>query len=253
MNILKSFCIAFAMYSKIPVPQFPWKEEDMKYALCFFPGVGAVIGLCLVGLWKLCSCWGAGSLCFTLLGTAVPILITGGFHVDGFMDTMDALHSYQSREQKLTILKDSHIGAFAVIMLVLYYLLYAAAFSELQREWQIWMAGIGFVLSRALSGISVVTFRPARADGSLRYFSDTAAKRVVFVTLLLQILLCAWGLMALSVKAGVLVLTAAMGSFCYYRYRSYKEFGGITGDTAGYFVLLCEAAVVFAAAVGGRW
>lgn len=59
--------------------------------------------------------------------------------------------------------------------------------------------------------------------------------------------------MALSVKAGALVLAAALGSFGYYRYRSYKEFGGITGDTAGYFVLLCEAAVVFAAAVGGRW
>ena len=39
------------------------------------------------------------------------------FHIDGFMDTMDAFHSYKPREEKLTILKDSHMGAFAVIML----------------------------------------------------------------------------------------------------------------------------------------
>ena len=43
--------------------------------------------------------------------------VTGGFHIDGFMDTMDAFHSYKPREEKLAILKDSHIGAFAVIML----------------------------------------------------------------------------------------------------------------------------------------
>ena len=46
---------------------------------------------------------------------AIPLMITGGFHVDGFMDTMDAFHSYQEKEQKLNILKDSHIGAFAAV------------------------------------------------------------------------------------------------------------------------------------------
>ena len=45
MSVIKSFFIAFSIYSKIPVPQFAWKEEDMRYTLCFFPWVGAVIGL----------------------------------------------------------------------------------------------------------------------------------------------------------------------------------------------------------------
>ena len=111
MRIIKSFFIAFSMYSKIPMPQFEWKDEDMRYALCFFPWVGAVIGV-LWYLWKwICVRFGVGTLCYTVVGTAIPILITGGFHVDGFLDTCDALHSYQPRERKLEILKDSHIGA----------------------------------------------------------------------------------------------------------------------------------------------
>lgn len=51
MSVIKSFFIAFSIYSKIPVPQFAWKEEDMRYTLCFFPWVGAVIGLCFL-LWN---------------------------------------------------------------------------------------------------------------------------------------------------------------------------------------------------------
>ena len=105
MRIIKSFFIAFSMYSKIPMPQFAWKDEDMRYALCFFPWVGAVIGV-LWYLWKwICARFGVGTLCYTVVGTAIPILITGGFHVDGFLDTCDALHSYRPRERKLEILK----------------------------------------------------------------------------------------------------------------------------------------------------
>ena len=44
MKIIKGFVIAFSIYSKIPVPQFDWKEEDMQYHLCFFPLIGLVIG-----------------------------------------------------------------------------------------------------------------------------------------------------------------------------------------------------------------
>ena len=132
MRMIKSMIIAFSMYSKIPMPQFEWKDEDMKYMLCFFPWVGVVIGLC-VYLWRIiCDRFQIGTLCDTLIGTAIPLLITGGFHVDGFMDTMDAFHSYQPKEKKLEILKDSHIGAFAVLMLGLYGLIYAGAFSEIR-------------------------------------------------------------------------------------------------------------------------
>lgn len=130
MHVIRSFFIALSLYSKIPVPQFVWNEEDMQYSLCFFPWVGAVIGLCLAGWYVLCERFSIGTLCYAAVGCAIPLVISGGFHVDGFMDTMDAFRSYQSRERKLEILKDSHIGAFSVICLALYYLLYLGAFSE---------------------------------------------------------------------------------------------------------------------------
>ncbi len=117
MKIIRSCIVSFSMYSKIPMPQFEWKEDDMKYMLCFFPWIGAVIGG-LLWLWSLlCNRFGIGMICYVAIGTLIPLAVTGGFHVDGFMDTMDAFHSYQPREKKLEILKDSHIGAFAVIML----------------------------------------------------------------------------------------------------------------------------------------
>lgn len=103
--LIRSFIISFSMYSKIPVPQLEWKDQDMKYVLCFFPWVGAVIGLVTM-LWGIiCNNLSIGRVLYTTVGTAIPLLVTGGFHVDGFMDSMDAFHSYQSRERKLEILR----------------------------------------------------------------------------------------------------------------------------------------------------
>ena len=122
------------MYSKIPMPQFKWNDDDMKYMLVFFPWIGAVIGLLLM-LWRyIYSHFGVADICYVCIGALIPIAVTGGFHIDGFMDTMDAFHSYKPREEKLAILKDSHIGAFAVIMLAAYGLLFMGAFSQIMDD-----------------------------------------------------------------------------------------------------------------------
>ena len=249
MRIIKSFFIAFSMYSKIPMPQFEWKDEDMRYALCFFPWVGAVIGV-LWYLWKwICARFGVGTLCYTVVGTAIPILITGGFHVDGFLDTCDALHSYQPRERKLEILKDSHIGAFAVIMLTLYGLIFLGGFSEITECRTLVVVGAGSFLSRVLSGVAVVSFPSAKQEGTLYLFADKAHKRVVKTALYAQGILCIGFMMWTSFVTGGIAVAAALLTFAYYYYRSKKEFGGITGDTAGYFVTFCEGCVVVAAAI----
>lgn len=100
MNVWYSFLIAFAMYSRIPVPIVEWTKERMRYVMCFFPFVGLAEGLFLY-LWLLIS----NGLEFSsgaagLIGVAVPLIVTGGIHLDGFLDTMDALGSYGSREKK---------------------------------------------------------------------------------------------------------------------------------------------------------
>ena len=179
----------------------------------------------------------------------IPILITGGFHVDGFMDTMDAFHSYQPREKKLEILKDSHIGAFAVIMLAAYGLIYLGAFSEIRDMDILKTVCAGFVLSRALSGIAVVSFPAAKKDGLLYLFASNAQKKIVRVSLVMQVILSAVFMLYESVSAGTVTVLTAAGVFAYYYYRCKKELGGITGDTAGYFVVLCEGCMVIAAAI----
>ncbi len=111
-------------------------REDMEYMMCFFSVDRRSDRTVFFGWAVLCEKFAVGNVCYALIAAAIPLMISGGFHVDGYMDTMDAFHSYQSREKKLEILKDSHIGAFAAIMLVLYYMIDIAAISEIHTERQ---------------------------------------------------------------------------------------------------------------------
>lgn len=249
IHLIKACVIAFSIYSNIPVVQFEWKEEDMKYMLCFFPWIGALIGACLFAWKAVCDHFGIGATGYALVGAAIPLFITGGFHVDGFMDTMDAFHSYRPREKKLEILKDSHIGAFAVIMLAGYGLLYLGAFSEIMDTDLLLLVCAGFFLSRCLSGIAVLTFPGAKKDGSLQMFAQSAAKKRTLFFLIMQGILCVAFMLWQSFYAGICVTAGALLAMAYYYRRTKKELGGITGDTAGYFVLLCEICMVIVAAV----
>ncbi len=247
--MIKSFLIAISIYSKVPVPQFEWNEEDMKYTFCFFPWVGVLIGGCLYVWVYLCGHYRVNGLCRTLVEAAIPLLITGGFHVDGFMDTMDALHSYQPRERKLEILKDSHIGAFAVIMLAAYGLVVFGALSEIEEKALLKIICSGFFLSRCLCGVSAVSFPLAKEDGMLFLFTSRSHKVIVKGSLYVQSAVCIGLMLHWSLPAGLLEAGTALLTFISYFYRTRKEFGGITGDTAGYFVVLCEGCMIVAMAV----
>lgn len=239
MNLAEAFIIAFSMYSKIPMPRVEWQEKNMKYAMCFFPAVGVIIGIIefLVGYF-LYPVKG-GTLFFSALMTLIPVLITGGIHLDGYMDTMDALASWGEKEKKLEILKDSHAGAFAVLGLGIYLTVSLAVWSEVTEE-MLPVIACGYVLSRALSGFSVVAFRAARENGLVKTFQDRAAARTV------RIVMCVWMVLAVAVMCamhtgmGILSAVCAAAVFFYYRKMSDHNFGGVTGDLAGYFLTLCE-------------
>lgn len=151
---MKPFFIAISMYSRLPAPQFPWEEKDRRRAICFFPCVGIFVGAAFLLAFWLLERMGANALLKGAVLAAVPLLVTGGIHMDGFLDTCDARASWGDREKKLEILKDSHTGAFAVISGVLYLLLLAGVYSMLTWE-EAKPAAAGFVLSRAFSGLSV--------------------------------------------------------------------------------------------------
>ena len=249
MSIINSFFIALSMYSRIPVPRVDWEKENMRYAMCFFPMIGVVIGAVMYLAGWLLDKTSVGGLFRGVVFTLIPIMITGGIHMDGFMDTMDALGSWGDLEKKLEILKDSHIGAFAVIMLALYGLIFLGGFSEITECRTLVVAGAGSFLSRVLSGVAVVSFPSAKQEGTLYLFADKAHKRVVKTALYAQGILCIGFMMWTSFVTGGIAVAAALLTFAYYYYRSKKEFGGITGDTAGYFVTFCEGCVVVAAAI----
>ena len=185
MSLLRSFCIAFGMYSKIPMPKFEWNPKDMRYTMCFFPLISIPIAL-LVLLWfYLCQWLHIHSFLFACVIAAIPVLVTGGIHLDGYCDTVDALSSRQPREKKLEILKDPHIGAFAVLFCCLYFLLYAGFATELAGNLHsVLLLMCSFLLSRCISGFAVVTFRSAKSSGLLHTFTDAAQKRTVACTMI---------------------------------------------------------------------
>lgn len=260
MNGIYSCIIAVSMYSRIPMPTVEWTEERMRYVMCFFPVVGLAEGL-LVGLWFHAGMDVLGLAPWTvaLVGTAVPILVTGGIHMDGFMDTMDGLHSYGSREKKLEILKDPHLGAFAAISLAVYLLLYLAAAGEYAaglaaapREARMALYAVPtlfFVTERILSGLSVVRFPPAKKDGLAAGFAQAAKKRTDTLVLILWLVVCAGAVCAAGMLGfpGAGYMAGAVGGvqllvFLWYYRMSVRQFGGITGDLAGCFLQVCELA-----------
>ncbi|HAV26760.1 MAG TPA: adenosylcobinamide-GDP ribazoletransferase [Lachnospiraceae bacterium] len=240
--ILYSLIIAFAMYSAIPMPRVEWSEKNMRFSLCFFPLVGAAAGAACI-LWNRFSVFfGVENIARICILTAVPLVITGGIHADGFVDTMDAVHSWQDQKKKLEILKDSHIGAFAVIMLLLYYLCTIAAISEIKFEWTGAEAAfaLSFVYSRALAGTALVFGNSARKEGLAYTFAKAGDLRIVRIILIMWDIACAAILCLTDLKLGIAFLLAGpMLVFRFIRHTK-KEFGGLTGDLCGCFIMMAE-------------
>lgn len=252
-TLLRSCGIAFSMYSRIPMSRVEWQEKDMKYAISFFPLVGVVIGG-LLAVWMRLFFWlfsGRGNapevLYFVkiLLACLLPLLLTGGIHLDGFLDTSDALHSWRDREEKLRILSDPHIGAFAVIRLLLYAGAYFAAVLLLglhTRAVMVWC--LTFPFSRVLSGLAVLHFPKAKGEGTLYTFSSAAdteqGKKRNTVALVIEGGAVAAAMLWIHFAAGAVALGISLLTFAGYQWRANRVFGGITGDVAGWFLCRCE-------------
>lgn len=238
MTVLQTVAVALSMYSALPMPQFPWTEKNMRYAMAAFPLVGFLCWAA-VALWA----WIGGQAGFGPLLTGAglalaPVVVTGGIHLDGFCDTTDALASHAPRERKLEILKDSHCGAFAVIATGSYLVFLTAVYGELRPAGaQLQALGLSFVLSRALSGFAVTTFPCAKDSGLAKTFSSMAARRQARTVLLATAVAAAAGMAALGAIWAVLAALAMLGI---YHAMARRVFGGITGDLAGWFLQWCE-------------
>lgn len=241
MKWLRSAILAFSFFSSLPMPKINWSKENLSYTAGFFPLIGATIALFLRGWLWLCSELSLGPIIFAAGLVILPVAITGGIHLDGFSDTVDALSSRADQEKKRKILADPHIGAFAVISLLLYFLLYFALATEIRpTAANILSIGMIHVLSRILIGFGILSFPSLKQEGLFYFLKSSTAKKATAALLVIFFILASLSLyFLLGWYFLALIAATALYSF-YILFKFKREFAGINGDLAGFWLQTLE-------------
>jgi adenosylcobinamide-GDP ribazoletransferase len=255
-SIFSGFLVAFSLYSAVPVPQVTWEKKTMRWALSFLPLVGLLIGG-VEWLWfHFCIVFNASVIFYAVIAALLPLIISGGIHLDGLCDTCDALCSFGDQEKRLAILKDSHVGAFGPLWLMAFLMAETACFAQVYETPQGFpMICISFATARAMGGCKIVTMPCAKNSGLVYLFAENSDKKTVFVTLIFEIMLYfvikAYYLH--FVCAGLCLAAAGIMVFWYLLHHKMclSAFGGITGDLTGFFISLTELLFLAIAAIGG--
>ena len=240
---MKTYLCAFAMcqsmFCAIPFPGRLWDEKARGKMLLFLPVVGLEIGLVWAALaWavrflKLPALVGGLALC------ACPFLLTGFIHLDGFMDVTDAVKSWRDLEKRRAILKDSHVGSFAVIGLCLLMLSQFAFFSAASEGADFRILLFIPAVSRCCSALAVTGLR---SMSSSQYAGQEKPKAQLWILA---------GMLAVCLAAGFLLCGkygfAPVGCVAGYTLalrRGYKSLDGMNGDIAGYALTIGELCAV---------
>ena len=156
---LDGFSMAWGMFLAIPCPLRRWNEKAREKMLVCLPLVGLAVGGIWLGLYLLLRHAAIGGL-YAFLMAAVPWLVTGFMHLDGYMDVCDAVLSRRELATRQRILKDSHCGAFAVIGMVLLALCQWSVFLSGSADESLWGLLLIPVATRACAGLAVLKLRP---------------------------------------------------------------------------------------------
>lgn len=239
---LQAFAMCQCMFCAIPFPGRIWNEQAREAMLLFLPLVGLEIG----ALWALAA-WLCGALALPPLVAgailcALPFLLTGYMHLDGFMDVTDAVRSYRDLDRRREILKDSRVGSFAVVSVVL---LIVAQFAFLATGLDCPLVLLLIpVASRCCSAVAITILKPLSTSQYAERKANTgrvaALCAMLLCTLVAGFLLC--GMQALAL-AGCLA-----GYACALR-RGYKSLEGMNGDIAGYALTVGEMCALAVAAL----
>jgi len=225
---MRSLRDAVAFLTRIPIADDrPLDAQALSRAAFWFPAVGLLVGGVLGGTYLLCELAGVPAGPATVLALTAAVLITGGFHEDGLADAADAAGAHVSRERKLEILRDSRVGTYGALAVVLPLLLAYSALSTLDGEDVLRAALVAHVLGRWTT-LPSSRLRAARPEGSgtlVRASLPVLAGGTAY-TLALALLLA--GAAPGALAAGVAVLLTALGGLV-----SLRLFGGVSGDTFG--------------------
>jgi len=213
---------------------FPWPgrgQDDFASALIWFPLVGMALGLMLFGMWSAMALFpftpwpSMAALCLL----AAETWATRGLHLDGLADWADSIGGGLKREKRLSIMKDTAVGAFGVLALVIALLVKWAAFERLLTSGMlIWVVAV-LTLSRAMMADLLIRLPYARAEGGMgqpfAVEARGASRRVLY---LLTLAVC----LLYGPLGGGLFLTGMVETGLF-RARMRRVFGGITGDLLG--------------------
>ena len=240
-KIINSFLIVLSFISIIPIPQkfFPeWTPKNLRWFCVMLPVVGVIFGLLWAALWSVLSWPGLSPLLRGFMMMILTLALTGGLHLDGLMDTCDAIFSHRDRETRLKILSDTHAGSFAVMSCVIILMAKTLLFSELLTLTPNPLSLIPIpIYSRLGMAILLNNLPFAKSSGLAVILGSSRNKRdniflvIIFVMLSIVSIKIIPAMMILCVTIHVIICV--------------KIFGGITGDLLGAFVEASEVIMLF--------
>lgn len=245
---------AVAFLSRIPMPQSLFKAYDGRLGRLVraFPFAGIVIGfvpalalLLLLGLH-------ADPLMAALIALSIQVLATGALHEDGLADTADGIGGGKSREHSLVIMKDSRIGTYGAIALILSFAIRAAALAAIARHATPLTSALAIPAVAALSRGAIAwhwqRLPPAKADGVAASTGqpDETAMQIALASAGLVAALLIWPAFGLRPLVASLLAPGIAGlAFTAFIRR---KLAGHTGDTLGAMQQICEIASLCALA-----
>lgn len=242
---LNAFFMCQSMFCAIPAPQI-WDEKAKDRMLLFLPIVGLEIGIIWAGLAWLCHWLEVPKLISALVLSAWPWLGTGFLHLDGYMDVTDAVKSYRSLQRRREILKDSHVGSFAVIGIVLLILGQFACFASVPDGADLRILMFVPAVSRCCSALAV-TALPAMSTSQYADRQKPKSHLLVLAVMLVLFLLLGF----LLCRRVALALVGVLVGYGVALRKGYKSLEGMNGDIAGYALSIGELCASAVLALGG--
>lgn len=240
--MIRGFITAIRTLTIIPMPGKDAK--DFSSSLYFFPAVGALIGLVVGGAVYLIGTYTGWKEIAAAVGVLVSARVTGCLHTDGLADVCDSFGG-SSRDRRLAIMKDSSVGVYGVVGVVISLLMKYLCFLRLDGYTLLIAVPVVFAVSRTAQVAVMVNMPYARAEGTAGSFVKNAGVRHL-IAAAMQAMLFVWFMARLP---GLPLVAAACLIAVVVRIWTRRTFGGVTGDVIGFTNELVEIAALVAAGV----
>ncbi len=234
----KIFLTALMFYSRVPVGNIVgWNEEMLNKATRYFPLVGWLVGAFGALIFWALSVFLPLSLA-VLLSIVATILFTGAFHEDGFADFCDGFGGGYTPERILEIMKDSRIGTYGTIGLLMMLATKFLALSHIEAVRIPFILMAGHAVSRIFPVLMIYSSVYARLDATSK--TKPVGKADSTYSLVVAIAFGALSLVFLHWEEVVVVLALLLLLTYFFRNYITRKLGGYTGDVLGALQQLCE-------------